>query len=166
MWSIQRAKTCDEAAVRALFLRVAAPGNEAQWDEEYPLCMVKEDLESGEAFLAVDEGGALLGYFCGQWDGEEELAQIIPWRVSGRTYYFHRLAVDPAARRQGVGRGLLREAARRARAGGARSIRLETVTENRSANALYQSEDFLCLGEFENPWVEDGCPIFCYEKPL
>lgn len=59
--------------------------------------------------------------------------------------YLQRLAVRPAAQGQGAGRSLVRAALRWARAKGARSMLLNTQTDNDGATALYQSEGFQLL---------------------
>jgi len=155
-------------AVRRLFLRVTETDTGADWQHEeegYPLSMLQEDLFSGEAVGGFAENGALAAYFCGQWDGEEELEGKIPWRIEGHTYYIHRLAVDPDFRRQGVAAVMVAAAEERARAGGARSVRMETAGTNRAADRLYRKLGYPVLGSFPNPWT-DGGPILCYEKPL
>jgi [ribosomal protein S18]-alanine N-acetyltransferase len=56
------------------------------------------------------------------------------------------LAVAAPARRQGVGRGLLRAAMGRAGQGGARAMFLEVSTTNRAALALYARAGFVEVG--------------------
>lgn len=57
------------------------------------------------------------------------------------------LAVDPASRRRGSGRTLVMAAARRACAGGARTMFLEVETTNDAARALYAGLGFREAGQ-------------------
>ncbi len=61
--------------------------------------------------------------------------------------YLQRVAVDPAWQGHGMGRSLLRVAARKARSAGAKVLLLNTQTDNNSAIALYEDEGFLKLPE-------------------
>lgn len=67
--------------------------------------------------------------------------------VTGSTSYLQRLAVSPAAQGHGLGRRLLRESMRWARAAGARSMLLNTQPDNERASALYRSEGFELLAD-------------------
>jgi ribosomal protein S18 acetylase RimI-like enzyme len=62
--------------------------------------------------------------------------------VAGVTGYLQRIAVDINARRQGVGRDLVRAAMSWAADHGAASMLLNTQPENTASAALYRSEDF------------------------
>jgi ribosomal protein S18 acetylase RimI-like enzyme len=59
--------------------------------------------------------------------------------------YLQRVAVHPRWHGQGMGRSLVRVAARRARAAGAQVMLLNTQFDNRSAIGLYESEGFVRL---------------------
>lgn len=61
--------------------------------------------------------------------------------------YLQRLAVDPAAQGRGIGRSLVRSSARWAAREGARSLMLNTQTDNVPAIRLYESEGFAVLSE-------------------
>jgi DNA-binding MarR family transcriptional regulator/GNAT superfamily N-acetyltransferase len=61
-----------------------------------------------------------------------------------------RMWVDPSARGLGVGRRLLRELERRARAAGVRVLRLETNGSLLEAIALYRSEDYAEVPAFND----------------
>jgi len=56
------------------------------------------------------------------------------------------LAVDPAARRRGIGRALLRQGLATARERGAATMFLEVASRNAPAQALYAGEDFTIIG--------------------
>jgi ribosomal protein S18 acetylase RimI-like enzyme len=59
-----------------------------------------------------------------------------------RAFYVDALAVDPAARRQGVARALLEDASRRAREAGLSGLALDTGLDNTGARALYEGAGF------------------------
>lgn len=61
--------------------------------------------------------------------------------------YLQRVAVDPKWQRQGMGRSLVRAAARSARGSGAKAMLLNTQFDNQPAIDLYHSEGFILLPE-------------------
>ena len=75
--------------------------------------------------LVAEEGGAVLGYAL--------------LKVRGRQAHLESLAVDPDARRLGLGRTLLKAAEEACVARGALHMRLEIREDNPPAYALYQS---------------------------
>jgi ribosomal protein S18 acetylase RimI-like enzyme len=87
--------------------------------------------------LAADHVGVAVG-FVQLYPGFSSLS-------AARTYLLYDLFVDPAARRQGVGRHLMEAAADEARRRGAVSLVLSTAKSNHPAQRLYES-----LG-----WVRD-----------
>ncbi|MDO9474928.1 MAG: GNAT family N-acetyltransferase [Caulobacter sp.] len=78
--------------------------------------------------LAIDQQGFIL---CRSIAGEAEILT---------------LAVDPARRRAGVGRGLVEAAAGLAGQGGAESLFLEVAADNIAALALYSATGFQRVG--------------------
>ena len=79
--------------------------------------------------LATDEVGRILGY-------------IVHWVVVDEATIL-RVAVDPHARRQGLGRRLLAQALTHAQAAGCITVTLEVRRSNRAAIALYASAGFV-----------------------
>ncbi len=75
------------------------------------------------------------------------------------------MAVDPAARRQGLGRHLLEQAERAARDQGVAYMRLEVRSDNPPALALYRREGYRVLGTVQE-YYEDGMEALRLEKPL
>jgi ribosomal-protein-alanine N-acetyltransferase len=65
--------------------------------------------------------------------------------IAGRRAYVQRLAVDPRARRRGLGRVVLRDGLRWARRAGATTALVNTHEDNDAASALYRSEGFAVL---------------------
>jgi predicted GNAT family N-acyltransferase len=79
---------------------------------------------------------------------------------SRRTARLGRLAVEPAARRRGVGAALLREAAEAARQVAAERIELHAQTY---ALELYEREGYASHG---SEFVEEGIPHLAMRKSL
>jgi ribosomal protein S18 acetylase RimI-like enzyme len=75
--------------------------------------------------------------------------------------YLEELYVVPPLRGQGVGRTLLREAMKAARAEGAAHIELGTSEDDVAARALYESEGFT-----NREGRPDGPVMFFYEREL
>ena len=75
--------------------------------------------------LTAEEGGLVLGYAL--------------LRVRGRQAHLESIAVDPDARRLGLGRALLKAAEEACVARGALHMRLEIREDNPAAYALYES---------------------------
>ncbi len=67
---------------------------------------------------------------------------------AGRAGVMNDLFVEPGSRRQGVGRALIEECARRAREHGAPELVWETAPGNQTAQRLYRS-----LGAREERWI-------------
>lgn len=118
---------------------------------------LEQALGAGELFIAVegaDEGAGaerVVGAFI--LDGHQVPDYgLAPWAVAcspEQVRVVHLLCVHPCARGRGVGRLLLAAARDRARAEGARSIRLDTFDINEPAIALYRSFGFIDHGVFD-----------------
>ena len=61
--------------------------------------------------------------------------------------YLQRVAVHPDWQGQGMGRSLIRAAARGAKRAGSKALLLNTQSENSGATTLYESEGFVLLPE-------------------
>jgi len=105
-------------------------------DPEDARAFLRERLRSGDSLilLARVDGGPPAGF-----------AQVYFTFSSlslGSVWTFNDLYVDPAARASGIGRALVREVCRRARAAGALRVQGETAVDNHAAQALYAAEGF------------------------
>ncbi|HEX5378086.1 MAG TPA: GNAT family N-acetyltransferase [Phenylobacterium sp.] len=114
----------DLDALAALHALAFQPG----WDAE-----AIADLGSGPGVfgLMVEAPGPIGMILCRAIAGESEILT---------------LAVDPAARRRGVGAALVRAAADMARSLGAQEMFLEVATDNAAALALYEAAGFARAG--------------------
>ncbi len=80
-------------------------------------------------------------------DGDGRPAAFAVVGAGNAISYLQRVAVDPTWQGQGMGRSLVRVAARKARGAGAQVMLLNTQFDNRGAIALYESEGFVLLPE-------------------
>lgn len=116
----------------------ALPWSEAQLHEE---------LTHADAIVrGARRGDALVGYAA--------------WRRTVDELWLLGLAVLPAHRRHGVGRALVDEGPRLARARDARELWLEVRKGNAGARALYEAAGFVVVGErrgYYRPLIE-GAP--------
>ncbi|HEX4097975.1 MAG TPA: GNAT family N-acetyltransferase [Caulobacteraceae bacterium] len=86
--------------------------------------------------LVADEDGAVVGYAYGALEGPDWLT------LRGPAGVIYDLMVDPAYRRQGVGRRLLEEAIAALQRLGAPQVMLETAAPNAAAQRLFTSAGF------------------------
>lgn len=164
---IRPACAADLADIWALVQRAVrhmnALGN-PQWGEDYPTkCHYADDIARGELYLAHAPSGALLGAACINCDESPEYAAV-SWCVPGPAVVVHRMAVDPDAQRQGVGKALFSCAVEIARAKGVASLRVDTYGENNKMQALLLGFGFQPVGEINL----HGRPLKfpCFEKTL
>ena len=111
-------------------------------------------LTKAHAFtLVAEQEGRLLGY-----------GLVLQHRTTAaaRLYSF---AVDPAARRQGLGRRLLEALEAKARAAGAAELRLEVRPDNQAAIASYTAAGYRAFGTYED-FYEDHADAVRMEKRL
>ena len=79
-----------------------------QWGEDYPTAdFYREDIRRGELYAAY-VGGTLAGVACINTSEAPEYAAM-PWTTTPPAVVIHRMAIDPAFQRQGVGRALDRK---------------------------------------------------------
>ena len=98
---------------------------------------LRESLErlitigDSEFFLSVDDAGRGVGYI-------QQRYRYSLW-LSGLEACLEDLFVTPSRRRQGVAKGLVQFAIRRAGEAGCRSIKLDTNESNQAAFRLYET---------------------------
>ncbi len=80
-------------------------------------------------------------------DGDARPAGFAVIGYGNAISYLQRVAVHPNWQGHGMGRSLVRVAARKARAAGAQVMLLNTQFDNRTAIALYEAEGFVLLPE-------------------
>ena len=99
-----------------------------------------------------------------QADGDR-LAAYALLRMQGRKGHLQSLAVDPEARRRGLGRALIAAAEEAARTRGGRHMQLELREDNGAAEALYESLGYRHHGTWL-AYYEDQSDAHCMQKEL
>jgi GNAT superfamily N-acetyltransferase len=101
-------------------------------------------------------------------DVSGEIAACIYTSLSGRRAYFGMLAADPAKQRQGLGRALIDECERRARAAGARAMDIKVVNLRTDLLRRYERLGYLVTGteRYEHRPVLQPCHFVVMTKEL
>jgi len=117
----------------------------------FPAPWAEEDFEQ---FL-IQPG--MLSWIAGHDESAEPTGFILMRRVADEAEVLT-IAVDPAARKRGVGRALLDHALEILRARGVASVFLEVAVNNKAAQALYRATGFVACGTRRNYYEhgEDG----------
>lgn len=166
MTELRKARPQDLDQIWALVGRAVAHMNalgNPQWGEDYPTAdFYREDIRRGELYAAFVDG-TLAGAACINTDEAPEYAAV-PWTTTPPAVVIHRMAVDPACQRTGVGRALFRFAEEEARRRGLSAMRIDTYSLNRRMQALIRSQGFVQVGEIHL----HGRPLTypCFEKNL
>jgi GNAT superfamily N-acetyltransferase len=148
--NVRRASEADEAILRELWEEFEAevPGPQGflaeTWDEDWH--DTRENIATGAVFIAEDDTGPI---------GVARLQKP----VLGASH-LHLVYVRPRARRQGVGKALLRACAAAAREHGTGMISLEVLFANETGRAVWQR-----LG-FADVWVGMAQPVDTFEARL
>ena len=164
---IRQAKAEDLEAVMALIQATVAvmhqEGNH-QWSEVYPVREdFAQDIEEGTLFVDCDEHNRPQGVVCLN-DQQLEAYRGLDWQLDAPALVIHRLAVDPRARRQGIGTNLMRFAEQMALQQGLGQVRTDTYHCNERMQALFEKMGYRQVGQCY--FVEDLAAFYCYEKLL
>ena len=164
---IRQAAKADLDDIMAIIERTVAimnrEGND-QWSAEYPVrAEFEQDIVKEELYLYCDEAGTPRGLVC---LNEEQLAAYAPlaWQLEAPALVIHRMAVDPAARRQGIATQLMRFAEKVAVERGLGQVRTDTYHCNERMQALFAKMGYHKVGQCS--FVEELGPFYCYEKLL
>lgn len=98
-------------------------------------------------------------------DGGRVVAYLCLWEI-GDEVHVTNIAVDPALRRQGIGRSLLRGVLDDARDRGLRLVALEVRPSNFEARALYESFGFRVVGRRRGYYYDTGEDALVMETTL
>ncbi len=169
MPQIRPAAATDLDEIWALVCRAIAHMNalgNPQWGADYPTRSHYEtDIARGELYAACAPDGAILGVAAINTDQSPEYTGL-PWAIPSPALVPHRIAVDPAAQRQGVARSLFAFAEALARQKGLSVLHMDTYAQNDRMQALVQSLGFRRVGfvHFDREGRPLGFP--CFEKVL
>jgi len=145
---IRRARAEDldaiEAALPAVVAAMRAGGND-QWGPDYPTrAHFAADLAEG-TLVVDDDGGRIRGFAVLNREEPPEY-EALDWRVGRPALVIHRLAVEPAFRRQGVADGLFAWAEAEAGRRGWAGLRSDTSDANEGMNALFRRRGWRRVG--------------------
>jgi ribosomal protein S18 acetylase RimI-like enzyme len=126
--SIRPFRPVDESAVIALWeaCGLVRPQNDPRKD------IARKLRVNPEWFLVAESGGRIVGAVMAGYEGHRG--------------WINYLAVDPARRRDGLGRALMAEAERVLRAAGCPKINLQVRPENQEVIAFYEAIGFSVEG--------------------
>ncbi len=123
-----------DAHAAAALIRMAFTGQPV----DPPSSATRETAETVAAHIVAHGGAA--------WDASAGLAGVLLWSERPGALYIGRLAVDPAARRQGIARALLAFAEFEARARGLVRLRLGVRVELTANHRLFAAAGFEEVG--------------------
>ena len=168
MFTIRTVLPDELDAVWALVQRAAAHMREQgnpQWDETYPhISHFADGIAAGDLFAVRDSADTILGVAIINTWYEPCYDELTGWKETPPALALHKMAVDPAAQRRGVGSALFEYACSMAREQGLRSVRVDTYTLNAPMRALIAKFDFHPVGEVFFP--DRPLPYIVYEKTI
>lgn len=163
---IRPARESDLDAIRAMVCRAVVHMNQLgnpQWGADYPTRdFYAGDISRGELYAAL-VNGELAGVACINTSESPEYDSL-PWTTSRPAIVIHRMAVDPACQRGGVGTALFRFAQDLAVQQGLGAMRIDTYSLNDRMQALIRKMGFTQVGTIHL----HGRPLSypCFEKSL
>ena len=122
---------------------------------------VREMTETGAQYIC-EEGGSIVGAFALD-DKPQGSYRKACWKQDlpdGSYMVLHALAVDPEARRQGLGTEIIRFSARKAKGDGYRAIRADIVPDNFPARKLFEKNGFTYAGDADLEMGIGDIPAF------
>lgn len=133
------------------------------WDEEYPNReIIIRDIREKELFVLENNNG-IVGSVVLNSIGEEAYDDL-NWKSEMPQIYVHRLFVNPEIKGKGYGKALMEACREYLLTKGYRSIRLDTFSENESAQSFYEKQGFEKVGQvFIKGYTK---AFFCYEKNI
>lgn len=134
-----------------------------QWDENYP--QEKDflnDIQKGDLFVTEREG-KLVGFVCINKVEPVEYNGL-NWSLNDEAMVVHRMAVNPAYRKNGIGTELMKFADELALKNNTRYLKTDTYSLNSKMNRLFEKCGYKLVGEMS--FLGKEKPFYCYEKVL
>jgi len=113
------------------------------WWVPFPVAVIEESVRRGETYLFV-RGQAVVGTLALSWDDP-----LFWGRRPPDAGYVHRLCIDPATARRGLGVELLSWADITVAERGRDFVRLDSPASNSRLRLYYEALDFRCQGEVD-----------------
>ena len=134
-----------------------------QWSSEYPHEEdFQTDLHKGDLFVATLQENVV---GCITIDQEEpDEYSFVKWRKEGEAYLFHRLAVDPDIRGEGIASKLITFAESLAIKNHVFYMKVDTYSLNQQAQQLFEKLGYEKRGEIYLFGKNE--PFYCYDKIL
>lgn len=128
------------------------------WDPPYPLDRMRAEAGTRDVLLVLEAGAPVATFTVGP-------TPLVPYGVFDAAVpalYLNRLAVVPARWGGGLGRFCMVDVEARARAGGARAVRLDAVTANLPLCRFYRGLGYVERG----PHRYGSLAVTCFERIL
>ncbi|MBN8200103.1 GNAT family N-acetyltransferase [Bacillus sp. NTK034] len=136
-------------------------GND-QWNRTYPQDQdFLADVETGNLYTFIYEGKVAGSITVDQIQAEEY--KNASWRKDEPCFVFHRLAVDPEIRGEGIASKLINYAEEHAVSKGIPYMRTDTYSLNKKAQRLFEKNGYVNAGTI---FMDRENPFYCYDKLL
>ena len=137
--------------------------NNYQWDENYPQEKdFMNDIQKGDLFVA-EKNGRLVGFVCINKIEPVEYNDL-NWSLKEDVMVIHRMAVNPAYRRNGIGTMLMNFAEDLALRNNIKYLKTDTNSLNTKMNSLFKKCGYNFVSEMS--FLGKETPFYCYEKTL
>lgn len=144
-------------------MRAMRAGGIEQWGDDYPTsAIIEKDVRDGSLHI-LEEMESILASICLNETQAPEY-QALRWQTPEPILVVHRLCVDPARQRGGLGNQMMDFAEDFARQEGYAGIRLDTYSNNPAALRLYERRGYCRTGEVR--FRGRSLPFYCFEKAL
>ncbi|GAF21843.1 MULTISPECIES: GNAT family N-acetyltransferase [Shouchella] len=154
----------EEMAIRAT-KKMNAEGSD-QWDKHYPTIQhFTKDLDLGSLFVYEQDGVVVGSITIDQSFAPEYTSTSLQWSEQQRhAGTFHRLLVDPSARKAGIAAALIDFAEKHSHKKGLTAMQVDTYSLNEKAQQLFEKYGYEKVGTLQFPGKE--AIFFGFEKQL
>ncbi|KON87565.1 GNAT family acetyltransferase [Sporosarcina globispora] len=133
-----------------------------QWNRAYPQDQdFLADIEAGNLYAAIFNGEVAGSITVDQIQAVEY--KNASWRKDEPCFVFHRLAVDPEIRGEGIASKLITFAEEHAVSHGIPYMRTDTYSLNKKAQSLFEKNGYVNTGTI---YMDRDNPFYCYDKLL
>ena len=163
---IRRAKLTDLESllmIKDLVVIDMAKHNIFQWDHSYPAAVhFQQDIENGTLYV-IEDHNQICGFACIDQNQAPEY-KTLDWHSPDQAYVIHRLAIHPECGGRGYASQMIRFAEEHALKNGIRDLRIDTLSKNHRAQALFRKAGFEYIGDVHFPRKTE--PFCCFHKTL
>lgn len=124
--------------------------------------VLAESIQAGTLYRLYDEQGVVVAVTVDRV--QDSAYDQVSWLFGVRPGMFHRLAVRPDMRGEGLARKALADVDELLRTMGCDSLRCDTYTDNSNALRLYAMQGMRTAGKVK--MLDRPHPFVCFEKPL